>query len=602
MFSRALRGAGIAGCAGIAGLFLVTDPLQRDALVRFARTAYVGSRIAMEYKYTVGPVEAAHGTGSAEYAAARHAVDLNSATALLELCRLHGGLFTKLGQYVSTLNHALPVEYTATLAAVQDRAPSRPWSEVQVVLERELGPARGRLVRVDPQPIAAASLAQVHKGVLDDGSHVAVKVQYPDLERVMLTDLEGIRILLSLVSLIWPDYAYSWLLPEFESSLRNELNFNQEAANAERVAAMFASNPRVHVPRIHADLSTRRVLVMEFIDGVKVSDHAGMAAMGVPEPALASTISRVFGDMIHVHGFVHCDPHPGNLFVRVNPTGQWQLVVLDHGMYRRLTPHFRAAYCRLWKALVMRDDDLGRTATRELGLEAVHYDALSLALTYRPAASSAGLGKRMSGADVARIKAEYGSVTAGDINRFMQRLPRDMLFVMRSSNMIRALNMDLGGTSRQRFQIMAESAIRGLTLTDAVGDFQASAEAHLAAAGEGGGAVLVGAAPAVSDAPSIFRFLAQLRATPPVEPVTYVNALSSGSVLSTPTESEAQRHLTGSWWRQVRLWWGLVDLRVTLWWLDALFALLSWRGEYTPHESQQHAAAVGTTRARRDVG
>ena len=104
--------------------------------------------------------------------------------------------------------------------------------------------------------------------------------------------------------------------------------------------------------------------------------------------------------------------------------GDWQLVVIDHGLYRRLTPAFRAAYCRLWKALISRDADLGEAATVELGLDAGAYDALSLILTFRPARSATTLGGRWSQADVDRLKRDYKRVDAEDVNRFLQRLPR----------------------------------------------------------------------------------------------------------------------------------------------------------------------------------
>jgi aarF domain-containing kinase len=144
--------------------------------------------------------------------------------------------------------------------------------------------------------------------------------------------------------------------------------------------------------------------------------------------------------------------------VHLNEKGNWQLVVLDHGMYRRLTPHFRAAYCRLWKALVTQDMKLGKSATLEMGLDEAAFDALSLMLTYRSANSKTSLGNKMSKDDIDRLKKDYKEVNAGDINKFMQRLPRDLLFVFRNIGMVRALNLDLGGSSRERFRVMGTCA------------------------------------------------------------------------------------------------------------------------------------------------
>ncbi|RYG45116.1 hypothetical protein EON67_10995, partial [archaeon] len=133
------------------------------------------------------------------------------------------------------------------------------------------------------------------------------------------------------------------------------------------------------------------------------------------------------------------------------------------------------------QALITFDVPLGQRATEELGLPTDAYDTLSLALTYRPARSSAGLGGRLTPEEMEKLKAKYANVTAADVNRFMQRLPRDLLFIMRSTNMIRSLNLDLGGTSRQRFRVMGECAVRGLTLTTALEDVRRESAAWEAA-------------------------------------------------------------------------------------------------------------------------
>lgn len=156
--------------------------------------------------------------------------------------------------------------------------------------------------------------------------------------------------------------------------------------------------------------------------------------------------------------------------VRVKPGTKHdaQLVVLDHGMYRRLSPSFRSGYCKLWKALVMRDDELGFQACKDLGLEESNYDVMSLMLLQRSARSKTSLGTKMSKEEVDKLKSQYKDINAGDINKFMQKLPRDLLFVSRNTNMVRGLNVSLGGTARERFRITGKSAIRGLVLTDAI--------------------------------------------------------------------------------------------------------------------------------------
>jgi len=262
-------------------------------------------------------------------------------------------------------------------------------------------------------------------------------------------------------------------------------------------------------------------------------------------PLRSRWISAFFGAQVHVHGFVHCDPHPGNLMVRRSPSdGRGQLVVLDHGMYRRLSPRFRAGYCRLWKALLSRDDALGARACAELGVSAGAYDVLSLMLLQRSAKSSSGLGARLSKAEVAQLREKYKDTAAQKINDFMQTLPRDLLFVSRNTNMVRGLNLALGGTARERFRVTGQCAVRGLVLTDAVED-EDGALLPAAAAG----------AEIVSD------------------------ATITGAGLNPLTESELMAARSGGGGgrgivRQVRLRYEIALLELRLWSLDVLWPLL----------------------------
>jgi len=140
----------------------------------------------------------------------------------------------------------------------------------------------------------------------------------------------------------------------------------------------------------------------------------------------------------------------------------FQVVILDHGMYRRLDPAFRLAYCGLWQALLLRDEKLGKKVSMQMGISPDQYEVLSLVFTYRGVDSTHKTGERMNKESRGRVRERYKDVTAGDINQFLQDLPRDLLFVMRSTNIVRAINLSLGGTSRDRFKTMGESAVRGI--------------------------------------------------------------------------------------------------------------------------------------------
>mmetsp|Transcript_42548 Transcript_42548/g.68485 ORF Transcript_42548/g.68485 Transcript_42548/m.68485 type:complete len:399 (+) Transcript_42548:745-1941(+) len=308
------------------------------------------------------------------------------------------------------------------------------------------------------------------------------------------------------------------------------------SSTGERLAQLFSHRKDVYVPRIHWPLTTKRMLIMEYVHGDKITDLDSLEDKGINPLEVAATVSAVFGDMIHVHGFAHCDPHPGNLMIRPAPkpklfdtmyaklswtcfltvpvamvaatiagpgsivayygaatalaatvTGEivsllsadenskkisnggkngeaYQLVILDHGMYRRFEPEFRTTYCQLWQSLLMADIKHGKQAAIKLGVPSDGYDVLSLIFTHRPANSQTKIGKRMQKAEREKMRAQFKDVSAADINVFLQNLPRDLLFVLRCTNIVRSINLSLGGTTRGRFKVMGESAVRGLLI------------------------------------------------------------------------------------------------------------------------------------------
>lgn len=158
----------------------------------------------------------------------------------------NGGIFIKFAQALSTNNFSLPSEYIETLSRAQECNEPKPWAAVARVFQEDCGLLPQEVfASIEEQPIAAASLAQVHRAMTKDGQRVAVKVQYPRLRIEASADMAAIKFFATLLGILFPAFAYTWILPEFEASLRNELNFLQEARNGERVAAMFASDPRV---------------------------------------------------------------------------------------------------------------------------------------------------------------------------------------------------------------------------------------------------------------------------------------------------------------------------------------------------------------------
>mmetsp|Transcript_17252 Transcript_17252/g.22570 ORF Transcript_17252/g.22570 Transcript_17252/m.22570 type:complete len:588 (+) Transcript_17252:225-1988(+) len=522
-FWRKFRNAGLAVSllsGGSAFAFVAADEERRKALPRnldgtwrFLRTSFNVFVTAADYKYSLYGMTKAE--NPKEWKENLTAANLRAAKRLYRVCHSHGGLYNKFAQYVSTMNHVLPDEVVHTLAPLQDKAKEiSPELAAKCIIE-ELGvnDLNEVFLEFDELPIAAASLAQVHRARLKNGSEVAVKIQYPHLREQTTGDVATMKMLTQFIGAVFPDFEYSWLVKRFEDTIILEMDFEQEAKNAKRLGQMFQHRSDVYVPAVFDDMTTGRLLVMEFVRGLKPSDKEGLLKEGFPMKDVARTVSAIFGDMIHVHGFIHCDPHAGNLLVRKNPKEKrawsqfftvagllstpifavsglysaaavaaalfgstamyfqessvpYQLVVLDHGMYRRLDPEFRRLYCELWESLLLRDHGKGRKTAINLGVSSADYDILSLIITYRSPGQKHKMGGQMSKEQRKKLKERFKDVTHGEVNAFMKRLPRDMLFVSRTTNIVRSLNKGLGGSTRERFKIMGESAVRGLTLTN----------------------------------------------------------------------------------------------------------------------------------------
>ncbi len=231
-----------------------------------------------------------------------------------------GGLMIKLGQFLSARADLLPEQALAVLGSLQDEVPAAPYSHVASVIEAELGkPVDQLFTALDREATAAASFGQVHKGVLAaTGQTVAVKVQRPGIDRLVRTDLSTMRFVIWVISR-FVDTTDVIDLPGFYREVRRttfeELDYVAEAANAERFRELFKDRPGVSIPRVCEGYVSRRVLVLEWVDGIKINDYAALEAAGVDRMAVARQTVEAYLYQFFEVGFFHADPHPGNIFV-----------------------------------------------------------------------------------------------------------------------------------------------------------------------------------------------------------------------------------------------------------------------------------------------
>jgi predicted unusual protein kinase regulating ubiquinone biosynthesis (AarF/ABC1/UbiB family) len=245
------------------------------------------------------------------------------------------GVFIKMGQVLSVLGGFLPRAYGVALERLQDRVPPRPFHEIEGRLREALGPdALARFGNLEREPIAAASLAQVHRGTTVDGRRIAVKVLYPGIETLIRRDLAVLRVILPVARILLPITRLERILDQLSAMLARETDYIQERRNIERVRQTLAEQSEVIIPHVVDELTARSVLTMTFEDGIKITDFEAIDRAGIDRDAIARLLVECYYAMLLEHRVFHADPHPGNFLVRPGP----KLVILDFGAVEEVTP------------------------------------------------------------------------------------------------------------------------------------------------------------------------------------------------------------------------------------------------------------------------
>ena len=289
-----------------------------------------------------------------------------------------GPTFVKLGQFLSTRAGLLPPGYQAELSRLQDHAPAVAPDVIDDVVSRELRSRTDKtFATFDRLPLACASIGQAHAATLHDGTEVVVKVRRPGVVEQVDQDLEIIHNLAVRVSQRWGEAA-RWdvvgLAGELGRTLRAEVDYLQEARNAQRFAANFARDPAVQIPRVFHDATTSRVVTLERLSGMKITDVGALDAAGVDRPGLAERTTRVVAKSVFDDGFFHGDPHPGNFFIQ--PSGR--IGIIDFGRVGTLDDQLRSQLRRLLLAFARRDPDRLTGAVLALGPATGHIDRARL--------------------------------------------------------------------------------------------------------------------------------------------------------------------------------------------------------------------------------
>ena len=284
-----------------------------------------------------------------------------------------GVLMIKLGQFLSSRADLLPEKALAVLASLQDEVPAEPFSHVVSVIETELGkPVEDIFRTLERKATAAASLGQVHKGVLaSTGEEVAVKVQRQNIDQLVRMDLSSLKFVILVITRFLDTGNFidlKGVYREFERTVYEEIDYITEAANCKRFHEMFKHDPTIYIPRVYEEYSSRRLLVLEWIDGIKINDYARLEAEGIDRLEIANRTVQSYFHQFFEEGFFHADPHPGNIFVKPGTLGKVPIIeFVDFGMVGTITSSVKQAMKDLFLSVVTRDSETMVQALSQLG-------------------------------------------------------------------------------------------------------------------------------------------------------------------------------------------------------------------------------------------
>ena len=278
---------------------------------------------------------------------------------LLKLCQNNGGVYTKIGQHLAAMAHVIPTEITAHLKSLQEECPKQPIENILKVLESELDEKKLKEISdIVAEPVGTASIAQVHKAKLN-GHEVVIKVQHIDIAENAENDIKLLTWACNVIKqskLFGHKFNLHWLVKELGVLIEDEINFIKEASNATEAKRNHGHLPWLVIPRVYQEYTTKRVLIMDYEEGSSVDDVNFYEQENVDPRVIIDRISYLFNEMIFIKGFLHSDPHAGNLRVRkCGPIGPVQIILLDHGQYKRLNSVFHHNYCNFLNAIMTSD-------------------------------------------------------------------------------------------------------------------------------------------------------------------------------------------------------------------------------------------------------
>ncbi|KAI1472572.1 ABC1-domain-containing protein [Daldinia caldariorum] len=510
-------------------IYVIDNQAFAAGIRRSLRTFATGLWVALDYKInfraeplTGGTIEDLH---------------MRSAETLFNLLRANGGLYLKIGQAIAMQSAVMPPEFQKMFSRMFDDAPQDEWKDVEKVIRKDFGKSVEEVFGVsftgeegkglmERRARASASVAQVHWARLPDGREVAIKLQKPEIAKQVGWDLWAFKVVMRIYTW-WFDLPLYSLVPFITERLMLETDFREEAKNSETMRSLVNSEPslkgRVYIPQVYSEFTTRRVLVTEWIEGVRLwdkeatrgrwlggygtgspgvlgsqlqfspSDMAaarrelhlnplkeklkpdretwkgrnGKGGLGLSSKDVMKTMVDLFSAQIFKWGVVHCDPHPGNIFIRRLPSGKPELVLIDHGLYVYMTPKFRHQYALLWKSLLTFDNKTIAEVTEQWGIKAP--DLFASATLLRPyeggdQTTRSKFTKQLEGKTPSERHYEAQRMMKQGIRDLLsdeEKWPKELVFIGRNMRIVQGNNQFMGSPVN-RVKIMGNWASRSL--------------------------------------------------------------------------------------------------------------------------------------------
>lgn len=379
----------------------------------------------------------------------------------LEVLEKNGSIFIKLGQHLSSMGYLLPEEWVTTFVPLQDKCPVSSYESIEEMFIQDTGRSiEEQFSEFAREPIGAASLAQVHIAILrDTDQKVAVKVQHPSLEEWVPLDLALTRFTFQTLKKAFPDYDLSWLSTEMDESLPVELDFSEEGKNAMEAKAFFKKHTSFPLLIPNVISASKRILVMDYVPGARIDDGQYLDKHDISRTEVSATLARIFNTMIFQSGApLHCDPHGGNIAIRVNPKRRYpynfDLILFDHGLYRHPSDKMRRDYAKLWLAVIdAHEKDMRKYAYEVAGINDEQFPLFASAITgrdYRVLTQGGVATTARDQAEKDNIDEVFGEDLLRQLVQLLGNVPRIILLILKTNDLTRSLDESLGSPQPMR--------------------------------------------------------------------------------------------------------------------------------------------------------